>query len=58
MILPFVLCRRLQRACHIRQHIFNKDPVPDSRIIYHNVRHRADELAVLNDGAARHECGQ
>ena len=37
------------------QHIFNENPIPSRRIIHKNVRHRADELAVLDDRAAAHE---
>ena len=38
------------------QHIFNKYSVSDRGIVYHNVSHGADKLAVLNDGASAHEC--
>ena len=55
MILPFVL--RCQIA-HLIQHILNENTVAHGRIVYEDVRHRADELTVLNDGAAAHECGQ
>ena len=45
---------------HLRrgQHIFNKYAVSRGRIVYQNVRHRAHYLAVLDDGAAAHECVQ
>ena len=46
--------RRLRRA----QHIFNENAVARGGIVDEDVCHRADELAVLNDWAARHECGQ
>ena len=61
MKLCFNLCRLRQfiASAHTRtQHIFNKNPVPLGRIIDHYVRHRADELAVLDDGRSAHECGQ
>ena len=54
------LCRgqfsasRLTRA----QHILNEYTVSFGWICDHYVRDRADELAVLNDGAAGHECVQ
>ena len=45
---------------HLRcgEHIFNKNAVAFRGVAHHNVRDRADELAVLNDGGAGHECGQ
>ena len=51
--------RRLlhRHLCRIK-HILNENAVAGSRVVYHNVSHRADELAVLNDRRARHECGQ
>ena len=58
MILPFYLiCLRLGHACG-GEHVFNKNPVTARRVADHDVRDRADELAVLNDGTARQECGQ
>ena len=38
------------------QHIFDEDPVPRGGIIYQNMGHSADELAVLEDRGAGHEC--
>ena len=54
-----VSLRRLRHG-HLRgiQHIFNENAVPHGGIVYHNVGYSTDELAVLNDRAARHECGQ
>ena len=49
------LCRQLARLI---QHIFNKYTVSRFRIVDEDVCHRADQLAVLDDRAARHECGQ
>ena len=45
---------------HLRgiQHIFNKYAVSRGGVVDENVRHSSDELSVLNDWAARHECGQ
>ena len=52
MILPFKL-RRLRHG-HLRgvEHIFNENAVPRGGIVDQHVSHRADELAVLNDGRA------
>ena len=52
------LRRFLHRHLCRRQHILNKDPVPRRRVADHHVGHSADELAVLDDGRARHECSQ
>ena len=55
MILPF------SSSCqhrHIDQHILGKDPVARGGVIDQDVGHGADELAVLNDRAARQVCGQ
>ena len=41
-----------------RKHIFNEYSVTNSWIVYHNVGHRTDQLAVLNDRGAGHECVQ
>ena len=58
MILPF----RLRRLCHVNvgsiQHILNKNPIPRRRIVYHYVCDGSDQLTVLDNRAARHECGQ
>ena len=53
-------CRRQFIASYLAriQHIFNENSVSHAGIVYHNVCDRADELSVLNDGAAAHECGQ
>ena len=58
MILPFVLRRSLLWHLCRGKHIFNKYAIPHRRIVYHNVGDRADELAVLDYGATRHECVQ
>ena len=60
MISPAILRLRRSLLWHLRrvQHILNENSVPRCRIVYHNVRDRADELAVLDNGAAAHECGQ
>ena len=50
-------CLRHRDICCV-QHVFDKYAIPSGGIIYEHVRHRADELAVLNDGRAAHECGQ
>lgn len=36
------------------QHILDEDSVFRGRVIDQNIGHRADELAVLDDGASRH----
>ena len=46
------------RHGHIDEHIFEKDSISRCRIVDQHVRHRADDLIVLNDGGAAHECGQ
>ena len=53
-------CRRQFIASRLTriQHIFNENSVPRGGIIYQNVCYRSYELAVLDDGAARHECVQ
>ena len=43
-----ILCRRVQ-------HIFDEDAIAGSRIVYENVGYCAHQLAVLEDGTARHE---
>ena len=48
---------RDRRCCRV-QHILDKNTTAARGIRDHHVRDRADELAVLNDGATRHECGQ
>ena len=45
-----VLCRS--------QHILNENSVTRGGVVDEHVRHSSDELAVLDDGAARQECGQ
>ena len=42
---------------HIDQHILGEDAVARRGIVDQHVRHRAHELAILNDRAARQECG-
>ena len=54
MILPFTFT--LPR--HIFKHIFNKDPIPRGGVADQDVGDGAHELAILDNGAARHECGQ
>ena len=58
MILPLFLCRRFRRVCHIGEHILNENAIPRGGIVDHHVGHCADQAPVLNDGAARQECGQ
>ena len=48
---------RLGHFCRC-EHIFNENAVADRWVADHDVRHRSDELAVLNDRAAAQECGQ
>ena len=40
------------------EHILNKYSVARGGIVDEHVRYRADQLAVLNDRRAAHECGQ
>ena len=59
MILPFCVRSALPRCLrHVLRHILNKDPISRGGVIDENMRHRSDNLAVLNDRAAAHECGQ
>ena len=57
--MPSVLLRR-PRLGHLRgvQHILNEYSIPRCWIVDENVGDRPHELSVLDDGAARHECGQ
>ena len=58
MILPFYLiCLRLGHACG-GEHVFNKNTVAAGWVADHDVGDGADELAVLDDRRAAHECGQ
>ena len=43
---------------HGGEHIFDENSVSRGGIVDEDVRHRADELAVLNDGRAAQVCGQ
>ena len=47
-------------ASHLTRikHIFNEDAVALGRLVDGDVGNGADELTVLDDGRARHECGQ
>ena len=38
----------------MHQHLFNKDSIPLSRILYQNMGHRPYQSAILDDGAAAH----
>ena len=38
------------------EHIFDKDAVAAGGVAHENVGHRADELSVLDDRTAAHEC--
>ena len=55
--IAFVLRRRFQRACHIGEHIFDKNAIPRGGVVDHHVGDRADELAVPDQGAAAQMCG-
>ena len=41
-----------------REHILDEYSVAGCGVVDHNVRDGADELAVLDDRRAAHECGQ
>ena len=62
MILPFHFdfALRRPRLWHLRriQHILNENAVPNRGIVDHHVGDRSDQLAVLDDGRAAHECVQ
>ena len=53
--MPFVLSCEI---AHLIQHILNKYAVSGGRIVDQHVGDGTDELAVLHDGRAAHECGQ
>ena len=57
MILPLLLRRRFQRACHIGEHILNENAVARGGVVDHHVGDGADELAVPDQGAAAQMCG-
>ena len=57
-LLNLWLRRPLRLHLRCAEHIFDKDSVARCRVVYENVRHRTDKLAVLDDGRAAHECGQ
>ena len=38
------------------QHIFDKNAISAGGVIDQDMGHRADEFAILDDGAAGHEC--
>ena len=46
----------IQPCLHRIQHIFDEDAVAARGVIDQNVGDGADELAVLEDGTAGHEC--
>ena len=48
---------RHRNICRIK-HIFNENSVARGGIVDEHVGHRVDEFTVLDDRAARHECGQ
>jgi hypothetical protein len=54
----FSLRRPRHGQLHGSEHVFNKDAVSRCRIIDQNVRHSTYKLSVLDNGRARHECGQ
>ena len=54
MLLPFL---RYQIA-HLIEHIFDEDAISRGGVADEDVGDGADELSVLDDGAAAHECGQ
>ena len=39
-----------------QQHFFNKNGIPAGGIVNKDMGHRTDELAVLQDGGAAHQC--
>ena len=52
------LRRSLHRHLRRIQHILNENAIPRGGIVYKHVRHRAHELAVLDNRRARQVCGQ
>ena len=51
---PTVLFDRIHKLCRGIQHIFNKDAVACRWVVDEDMGHRADELAVLDNGTAAH----
>ena len=57
-ILEFVYNKVRLSGFHSGEHIVYKYAIPRSGVVDHHVCHRTDELAVLDDGRAAHECVQ
>ena len=53
--MPFVLRRQFT---YLIEHVLNKYAVSSRRVIDENVGDSSNELAILNDWAAAHECVQ
>ena len=52
-------CRQFIASLLARiNHILNKNAVALGGVCHHHVRYRSDKLAVLDNRAARQECGQ
>ena len=58
MILPLFLRRLLHRHLRRAQHILNENTVACGRSVDKDMGDGTDELAVLDNGRAAHECGQ
>lgn len=41
-----------------REHLFDENAVAAGGVVYEDAGDRADDLSVLNDRGAAHECGQ
>ena len=54
----FCSSRLLQRDVGGREHVFDENAVSDGGVIDEHVGDGTNELAVLYNGAAAHECGQ
>ena len=55
--MPFVL-ELSRKVAHLCEHIFNEYSIPHGRVVDEDMGDGADQLAVLNDRRAAHECGQ
>jgi len=54
LLLPFLR----DQIAHLIEHIFDEDAISHGGVADEDVGDGADELSVLDDGAAAHECGQ
>ena len=56
--MPFLLRCLCHGHARCAKHIFDENAVARCGIVDENMRHSTDELTVLDDRRAGHECGQ